>query len=780
MPLSRFLELSRRFYRWFRVPIWLGLGLAIGFLGPYLWYLDRLVRAGFDGLVFETPSRVYARALELRPGRAMDAETLLIELQAARYVEATDAVQPGSYARDGQRFLIQTRAFVDGSGAQPSRRIRVTLANRRIGKLEDVAAKRAIEAVKLDPARIATLYGKTRQERRLVKINEVPPLFLRTLLAVEDRDFASHHGIDPWGMARAMFVNVKSGELSQGGSTLTQQLVRNQFLDRRKKWVRKFNEIGLALLIEARYSKAAILEAYLNDVYLGQHGAQSVHGIGAAAEFYFGRDLEALAPHEMALLVGMIQGPSLYDPRRSPANALKRRNLVLREMHEAGLLSELEVKGQQRQSLNVTASGAIARNRYPGFIELVQAQIARDYNAGELASEGLAIHTTLAPSTQQYAERAVTEKIKALAKDTGGLQAAMVVTRASNGAIEAVVGDRNPQRPGFNRAAMAARPIGSLVKPFVYLVALAQPERWSLMSPLTDTAIALRQRNGQTWQPRNSDNLEHGEVPLIDALARSYNLATVHLGLDLGVGKVERLLEALVPGADVSPHPSLLLGATELTPLQVAQAYQYLAADGHLLPLSSVTAIIDRNGRAIARYRTPDRAGELVEAARLVSFAMQEGARSGTGAALVGLGLGDLHVAGKTGTSDDQRDSWFAGFTGGHLAVVWLGRDDNKKTGFYGATGAMRLWAGLFEKLPSEPLQLDLGHNPVVRWIDPQTQRVTNAECTGARALPFIRGYEPGDYMDCDRWTIDDWFRNRFFDRDPPPVNEQWNNDDVL
>lgn len=762
------------------MPIWVGLGLAIGFLGPYLWYLDRLVRAGFDGLVFETPSRVYARALELRPGRAMDAETLLMELQASRYVESPDALQPGSFARDGQRFLIQTRAFVDGGGSQPSRRIRVTLANRRVGKLEDVAAKRAIEAVKIDPARIATLYGKTRQERRLVKLSEVPPLFLRTLLAVEDRDFASHHGIDPWGMARAMFVNVKSGELSQGGSTLTQQLVRNQFLDRRKKWVRKFNEIGLALMIEARYSKAAILEAYLNDVYLGQHGAQSVHGIGAASEFYFGRDLEALAPHEMALLVGMIQGPSLYEPRRSPANALKRRNLVLREMHEAGLLSDLEVKGQQRQPLNVTASGAIARNRYPGFIELVQAQIARDYNANELASEGLSIHTTLAPSTQQYAERAVTEKIKALAKDTGGLQAAMVVTSAASGAIEAVVGDRNPQRPGFNRAAMAARPIGSLVKPFVYLVALAQPERWSLMSPLSDTAIALRQRNGQTWQPRNSDNLEHGEVALIDALARSYNLATVHLGLDLGVGKVERLLEALVPGADVSPHPSLLLGATELTPLQVAQAYQYLAADGHLLPLSSVTAIIDRNGRAIARYRAPVRAGELVEAARLVSFAMQEGSRSGTGAALVGLGLGDLQVAGKTGTSDDQRDSWYAGFTGTHLAVVWLGRDDNKKTGFYGATGAMRLWAGLFEKLPSEPLQLDLGHNPVVRWIDPQSQRVTNAECTGARALPFIRGFEPGDYMDCDRWTIDDWFRNRFFDRDPPPVNEQWNRDDVL
>lgn len=778
--MARFLDLLRRLYRWFRIPIWVSLGLAIGFLGPYLWYLDRLVRAGFDGLRFDTPSRVYARALELRPGRAMDADTLLLELQAARYSPAVDAVQPGSYVRNGNSFLIQTRAYVDGTGAQPARRIRVALANGRVGKLEDMAAKRAIESVKIDPARIATLYGRTRQERRLVKVGEVPTLFLRTLLAVEDKDFATHHGIDPWGMARAMFVNVKAGELSQGGSTLTQQLVRNQFLDRRKKWARKFNEIGLALLIEARYGKTQILEAYLNDVYLGQHGAQSVHGVGAAAEFYFGRDLETLQPHEMALLVGMIQGPSLYDPRRSPVNALKRRNLVLREMQEAGLLREIEAKSQQRLALNVTPSGAIARNRYPGFIELVQAQIARDYAAAELASEGLAIHTTLAPSTQEYAERAVMSKIKTLAKDTDGLQAAMVVTRAATGEIEAVVGDRDPQRPGFNRAAMAARPIGSLVKPFVYLVALAQPERWSLMTTLSDRAIAMRQRNGQTWQPRNADNLEHGDVALIDALARSYNLATVHLGLDIGVHKVERLVEALVPGADVSPHPSLLLGATELTPLQVAQAYQYLAADGHLLPLSSVTAVVDRNGRAIARYRAPQRAGELVEAARLVSYAMQEGTRSGTGTALIGLGLGDLEIAGKTGTSDDQRDSWYAGFTGGHLAVVWLGRDDNKKTGFYGSTGAMRLWAGMFEKLPSEPLRLDLGHNPVLRWIDPQTQRATSAECDGARALPFIRGFEPTDYMDCDRWTIDDWFRNRVFDREPPPVDGQWNDDDEL
>lgn len=761
MALNRFLSLLALIYRWCRIPLWLGFGLWLGFSLPYFWYLDKLVHAGFDTLSYELPSRVYARPLRLARNVPMTAEALRVELAAARYRESDNVFEAGTYMVDGSTFQIHTRAFMDGAGAHAEERLLVGLASGRIRRLEDLATGKALELSQLDPARIATLYGKTRQERRLVRLDEVPPLLVKSLLAVEDKHFYDHYGIDPWGIARALWVNVRAGGTVQGGSTLTQQLVRNLFLDRRVRYTRKFNEMAIALLIEWRYSKERILEAYVNEVYLGQQGSQAVHGFAAASEFYFGRELNALAPNEMAMLVGLVQGPSLFDPRREPALAIKRRNLVLREMGEAELISVIEVAAEQRQKLSVGKSGALAQNRYPAFLDLVRVQLSRDYAESALRTEGLSVFTSLAPSTQHFAERSISEKIKTLAKDTTGLQAAMVVTHTRTGAIEAIVGDRDPARPGFNRAVRSARPIGSLVKPFVYLVALAQPERYSLLTPLDDTAITVRQRGGKPWQPRNSDNLEHGVVSLIDALARSYNIASVRLGLDVQVQKVERVLETLIPGADISPHPSLLLGSTELSPLQMAQAYEYLAADGHMVPLSAVTAVLDRKGKSLSRYAPADTAGELVEAARLVGYAMQETVRSGTAAELNGMGLAGLRAAGKTGTSDDKRDSWFAGYTGSHLAVVWLGRDDNSRTTFYGSTGAMRLWAGLFQKLPTEPLSIDFSRNPTMHWVDPVSLALTDKECEGARSLPFIRGHEPVAYQGCGFSSFDSWFNSR-------------------
>ena len=767
MPLTRFRALLGRLYHYTRIPLWLGLGFALGFLLPYGWYLDRLVQNGFERLSYALPSRGYARALRLAPGLPMDAEALRIELAAARYHESADAFEAGSFRVLGARFEIHTRAFADGAGLHPARHLGLGLAGGRVASLLDQTTGQALKEAWVDPARIATLYGRKRQERRLVRLNEVPPQLIKTLLAVEDKHFYGHYGIDPFGIARAAWANLRAGRTVQGGSTLTQQLVRNLFLDRRQRLARKLNEIGIAVLIEWRYPKARILEAYLNEVYLGQQGAQAVHGVAAAAEFYFGHGLDALAPRETALLVGLIQGPSYYDPRREPAAALKRRNLVLREMHKAGVIAAVEAGVEQRAPLGVSGAGALPQNRYPAFLDLVRAQIARDYPASSLAADGLAIHTTLSPSSQHYGERAVVEQLQRLDRDRSNLQAAMVITNAQSGAIEAVVGDRNPSRPGFNRAVTAARQIGSLVKPFVYLVALAQPDRYSLITPLNDSALRVRQRGSRDWVPRNSDNREHGQVSLLTALANSYNLATVRLGLEIDVGKVRRVLEALVPGASISPHPSLLLGATELTPLQVAQAYQYLAADGHLVPLNAVSAVLDGRGRPLTRYTRKDSAGELVAASRLVAYAMQEAARSGTAHQLGRGRLGELRAAGKTSTSDDRRDSWFAGFTGSHLAVVWVGQDDNTRTRFYGATGALQLWAELFTGLPTEPLHLDLSQNPEMQWIDPQSGRLTDPECEGARVLPFIHGYAPVDYLGCGFTSFDEWFNQRSARVDP-------------
>ena len=757
--LSRFAQLApyaRRAWRWLRAPTWFALGLALGFGIPYAIYLDHLVREQFASLTFAQPSRVYARALELAPGTRITEDALVKELEAARYRETPDAIQPGHYARQGSKFTISARAFRRAQGAEPARRFVVTIRQGRVAALADPRGAK-LERAFVDPARIATLYGPRQEERRIVRAQDVPPLLVAGLQAVEDRDFKHHLGINPMAIVRAAWVNLRSGEVVQGGSTLTQQLVRNLFLSRQQTLSRKVNEAALALMIEARYSKQAILEAYLNEVYLGQQGAQAIHGFAAAAEFYYGRELSTLAPHEIALLIGLVQGPSLHDPRRSPERALARRALVLKVLEETGLINAMDRAAAEKAPLGVSSRGALPRNRYPAFVELVRRQIRSDFPDASLHSDGLQILTTLAPSAQAYAEAAVTERLAALGAKGEKLEAAVVVTNTATGSIEAFVGGRDPDKPGFNRALNASRPIGSLVKPFVYLVALAQPRTWSLATKLEDRAIGLKLPNGQVWKPANVDQVEHGSVMLIDALARSYNLATVRLGLELDVRKVARVLEALIPGATVPPHPALLLGSIDLSPYQVAQAYQYLASDGRPQPLTAVEAVLDMRGRSLTRYETPPTQGELVAAARLVGFGLQEAVRSGTGRALAGLGLAHLKVAGKTGTSNDQRDAWFAGYTGSHLGVVWIGADDNAETGLYGATGSLRIWGALFAKLPTVPLELELGDNPVVAFVDPELGRTVDSHCEGARRLAFAKGYAPIGAEDCGGWR-DAWF----------------------
>ncbi len=747
-----------RVWRWIRAPVWLALGLLVGFGVPYGVALDRLVRTEFAQLRWSLPSRVYARPLWLAPGLPLTADALERELKAARFLAVQAPLTPGTYARNGSKWTLATRGFSGAHGPVAPRRITLELAGGRVRAIADANSGAKLTEALVDPARIATLYGPRQEERRYVRLRDVPPLLVATLQAVEDRDFKHHHGVDPLAILRAAWANLRSGAVVQGGSTLTQQLVRNLFLDRSQTITRKLNEAALALLIEARFDKARILEAYVNAVYLGQQGAQAVHGFAAASEFWFGRELRALDAAEMALLVGLIQGPSLHDPRRFPERALARRNVVLKMMHDTGLITTADRALAARRGLGVTAAGALPRNRHPAFLDRVRRELASEFPDAVLRSEGLTILTTLAPATQEYAEQAIAARFAAMGKGGADLEAAAVVAHSRTGAVEAVVGGRDPDEPGFNRALDAVRPIGSLVKPFVYLIALAQPEAWSLMSPLEDRAVHLRLANGKTWSPTNSDKIEHGDVPLVDALARSYNLASVRLGLDVGVERVERVLEALIPGANVGAKPSLLLGAIDLSPFQVAQAFEYLAADGHPLPLYAVEAVNDATGKALIRHAPAPAAGDLVAAARRVTYALQETARGGTAHALVGLGLGRLGTAGKTGTSNDQRDSWFAGYTGTHLAVVWLGADDNRKTTLYGSTGALRVWAALFEKLPTEPLELDLRDDPQMAWVDPQAQTLTDASCPGARQLPFIRGFEPVDTDSCFGARFRGWF----------------------
>jgi penicillin-binding protein 1B len=715
------------------------MGLLFGFVLPYTVILNKRVQDRFNDLVFAVPTRVYARPLPLAANTPMTPAALELELTFSGYTRDERGDVAGSWTKDGSAYVIDSRGYAGPDGGELPRRVRVVFGKGQILSVKDLASGKPVDTVHLDPARIATLYGASQEERRIVRLADVPPLLLSGLQAVEDRDFKHHFGIDLSAILRASFANLRAGHTVQGGSTLTQQLVRNLFLDRDQNFTRKFNEALMSILIEAHYDKGRILEAYVNQVFLGQQGGQAVHGFAAASEFYFGRRMEDLRPQEVALLVGMVKGPSYYDPRRYPDHALSRRNLVLQQFVDTGLLTAEQGKAAQATPLGLASAGQLPHNRFPAFMQLVRAQITSDFDDDTLSAGNLSIFTTLDPAAQLYAEQAITTTAKALGKRGDAAQAAGVVTDAQTGNVLAIVGSKEPGDQGFNRAIDARRPIGSLMKPFVYLVALTDPSRWNLSTLIDDSPVAMRQPYGTMWTPQNDEHDVHGLVPMVDGLIHSWNLATIHLGMEVGVPRIKAFLESFGL-QDVNPSPSLLLGAQDLSPLQVAQLYQYIATDGHALPLLAVRGVVDGDGRTIKRYEVKGGKGEYQDAVRLTTWAMQQVVRSGTAAAIGNSSLGVLNAAGKTGTSNDQRDSWFAGFTGDHLAVFWMGRDDNKPSGLYGATGSLRVWQELFRKLPTRPLPAAVGENLELAWINPQEGKRTDPSCQGARQFAVIAG----------------------------------------
>jgi penicillin-binding protein 1B len=727
--------------------------LGLGFLIPYTAYLNTQVTQRFGELRWQIPTRVYARPLVLSPGLAMNANTLKTELAASGYRDDGAGTSPGTYRVEGGSFRISSRGYVDVDGRVAPRQVTVAVSGGQVASLREADTRKALKVARLDPARIATLYGQKQEERRLVRLADAPELLVTGLQAVEDRDFNRHHGIDISGIIRAVWVMVRSGGQSrQGASTLTQQLARSGLLGigKEQTLTRKFNEVLYALIMEARYDKATILEAYLNQVYLGQRGSQAIHGVSSGAEFWFGRDLGSLTTEQVALLIGLVKGPSYYDPRRNPERALDRRNFVLGKLHESQLIDDAEYQRALKAPLGVSKTpGIAAANRFPAYIDLVRRQLGNDYPESVLQGAGLNVFTGMSPSAQAYAEGAVGHTIKSLEnKRRPELQAGLVVTDVHNGDVLAVVGSRDVSEPGFNRAIEAHRPVGSLLKPFVYLLALAQPERFSLASWVDDSPVTVKLSRGRNWTPNNSDNRSHGTVRLIDALARSYNQATVRIGMQVGPERLTQLIHVLA-GLKADSNPSVILGATDQSPYGMAQLYQFLASGGEIQPLHAVRGVVDAPGKLLKRYDkspAPAQEGDSI-AANLISVGLQQVVSSGTAAGLNADGLGRLHPAGKTGTSNDGRDSWYAGYTGDHLAVIWMGNDQNEQTGLYGASGAMRVWSGIFRNLPSAALRVS---NKGLDWqyVQAEGSNATDEGCPGARRFPFVAGFAP-QYVPC-------------------------------
>ncbi len=739
-----------RLSRVFRFAL-LVFGVGLGLLVPWTIYLDHQVRTEFEGRKWDLPSRVYARPLELYPGLPLTASMLETELEAAGYSKTASPSRPGQYSVNGGRFTIFKRAFRFPESEDPNLLFTTEVSAGKVVNLRDGNASRTLNLVRLDPAEIASIYPLLREDRTLIRLDDAPELLITGLQAVEDRNFKHHHGIDPRGIARALWANIRAGKTVQGGSTLTQQLVKNYFLSADQTLVRKANEAMMALILEWHYDKSQILEAYINEVFLGQQGSTAIHGFARASRFYFDQPLERLDESEIALLIGMVRGPSYYNPRRHPDRARTRRNTVLQMMAETGLVSSDEAAAAAASALGVVSAPPGNGQKYAAFIQLVRRQLAREFEEEDLKTEGLRIFTTLAPSEQAAAQEAVSSGLDWLGRNglSKTLEGAMVLADVSSGEVRAVVGGRDPGQAGFNRALDARRQVGSVIKPLVYLLALEHESDYSLATRLVDEPITLRQPNGQQWSPSNYDDKSHGEVSLLDALIHSYNQATVRLGMDIGVTPLLHRIESLGVGAGIDAVPSVFLGAVELTPLEVTQLYQSLAADGYSVPLRAVVAVETPGGAQLTRYPLRLMPQPNREAISVLNYALTRVVSDGTARALPGLLNSNASIAGKTGTTNDRRDSWFVGYTQNRIAVSWVGEDDNRPAGVTGSNAAMRLWAGLFRQIPVEAVDLRLPDGAHWAWVDNTSGAISDEACGGATQLPFVDGSEPEVMTPC-------------------------------
>ncbi len=737
---------------WLKRPLLVLTPVVIVGLALYVGYLDYTVRQQFEGKRWSLPAKVYANPVELYAGLAMDAARLEAILGELKYRPDPELSTQGSYVRLGGEITLNTREFKFWDKAEPARHVRVVFAGGAIETIEDVEEGKEVSLLRLEPIQIGSFYPALKEDRVLIKLEQAPKPLVNALIAVEDRDFYDHFGVSPKGIMRAMWANVRAGGVVQGGSTLTQQLVKNFYLNSERTLVRKFNEVIMALLLEAHYSKDEILEAYMNEIYLGQDGARAVHGFGLASQYYFSRSVDELELQHAALLVALVRGPSFYDPIRTPDKAKKRRDLVLDEMADLGYITKAQAEQAKLKPLDVVKDPHQAISRYPAFLDLVRRQLQQEYRNEDLTSEGLGIFTTLDVEAQEALESAIEttlQKLDRRTKSDGALQTAAVITRRTTGEIAALAGARDPKAAGFNRALDSVRQIGSLYKPVVYLTALANPQKYTVITPLQDTSLRVPNPGGGAWMPKNYDNREHGVVPLYKALAHSYNLATVRIGMGVGVAHTVKTLRNLGVERAMPVYPSTLLGVGELTPMEVAQMYQTLASDGFVTPPKAIQAVVSQDGKPLQRYGLSVKQSIDPAAVYLLNTILQEVAREGTAKSVYSYLPRDFNVAGKTGTTNDMRDSWFAGFTGDYVGVVWIGRDDNQPAKLTGAQGALQLWGAAMGRISHEPLNLDPPDDIESVWVDRNNGLRASEACPSAERYPFIAGSAPQQFSAC-------------------------------
>ncbi|MFU8925082.1 penicillin-binding protein 1B [Acinetobacter puyangensis] len=718
-------------------------------LGIYLVRLDNIVRDRFEGQRWDIPAKVYARPLEIYAQSDVTRQDILDELKLLNYQSSNNYHKPGTFNSNNSQVFIHTRGFDFGDNSDPERVIEVNFVQDKISTIRTTQPS-STGILRLEPMLIGGIYPQHNEDRVLVKLDKVPQPLIDALIATEDRNFYKHFGISVRGTARALMSNVTGGK-RQGGSTLTQQLIKNFYLSPEKTYKRKANEALMALLLELHYNKNEILEAYLNEVNLGQNGNYSVNGYGLASQFYFGQPLGELNTSQLAFLVGLVNGPSYYNPWKNPERATERRNVVLHNMLVMGKLTQQQFETEKARPLGVMNKPGVTAVRFPDFMDIVRRQLKQEYQENDLTNQGLRIFTTLDPVAQTRIqnsfENTVNQLVKRNPKRLTGLQGAVVVSHPENGEIVAAIGSTS-NFTGFNRVVDAKRQVGSLLKPVIYMQAL-QSGRYNWASPIQDTSIVIKGVGEKDWTPKNYSGTEHGLTTLQTALANSYNLSAVRLGWEAGIPTFTNNLRRLGVQSDIPNYPSVLLGAVNLSPLEVLGIYQNFATGGFNYPTRTIRSVVDANGQLLQRYSLQVQNTIDPASAYLINYGLQKVMSSGTGRAAYNSFPSHLGLAGKSGTTNDARDSWFAGYSGNYLSVVWLGEDNNKPIGLTGSSGALPVWINVMKQLKNTPNNIPQPNDVQWQWID-STQNLLSAQgCAGAMYIPMLTNTIPRQATAC-------------------------------
>jgi penicillin-binding protein 1B len=742
--------------------------LALGAGGLAIYAAAALSR--FERVEARRSTVLYAAPPVLRPGVHVGALDLAGILSRVGYRETRGASGPGQFSRSDSAWEIHVAGPAAG-------RVTLTVSGGRITGLRQGDAE--VQSVALPPELLASAGADMGENIRPVRLPDVPAVLRNAVLATEDVRFYEHGGVDPRGILRALWTNIRKGRVAEGGSTITQQLVKSRLLNPERTLARKVNEALLSTVLEWRYSKDQILEAYLNEIYLGQWGGSAVRGVGAASRAYFGKEVHQVTLAEAALLAGMIRAPNSYSPVSNPERARERRDVVLSRLRDLGRISEADYRRARKEPVRarVTPTNGLVA---PYFIDYVRAELERNPDLELAGQHGVRVYTTLDPVLQRLAEAAVVKGMDRLETarprlrrkgPEERLQAAMVVLDPATGQVRALVGGRDYRSSQFNRAVLARRQPGSAFKPFVYLTALTPRKDATLFtaaSLIEDAPITIMM-DGKPWTPKNYDDRYEGTVTVRRALEGSLNTATVRLAQAVGLPAVIDTARGLGMEGDLKPVPALTLGVFEITPLQLARAYLPLVNGGLAPAGGAVEAVADDGGRALWSASREARPVIGAPEAYLVTSLLEGVINAGTGASARVAGVPGA-VAGKTGTTNDGRDAWFVGYAPNLLALVWVGFDDGVAAGLSGSEGALPIWSEFMrqalEVYPGGAFPEPAGITRAK--VDVTTGRRATAFCPLVATEVFLSGTEPppceehgGVTEQIERWwdRVWDWFR---------------------